>query len=56
MGKKEEKPLRRDVTLKNKELSEVLDAFELISGITLDMSLSFNMGILRKTLKMSKEV
>lgn len=55
MAKKEEK-LRRDVTLKNKELQEVLDAFELISGITLDMKLSFNMGILRKTLKMSKEV
>lgn len=57
MGKsKEEKPLRRDVTLKNKEVAEVLESVELISGVHLDMTMSFNLGILRRTLKMANEV
>lgn len=54
MGK-DKANLRRTVKLANKELNEIFEAVELVGGIHLDMSLSFSMGILRRTMNGAKE-
>lgn len=55
MGKKDDK-LRTDVVLANKELKGIGEAIELIGGIHLEMSLSFSLGILSKTISNAQEV